>query len=197
MDKKEDRIRFKKIRDSLPLDIRKSKSDSIFHKIFNSNFYNKANNIMVYASFGSEVDTSDFINKSIIDGKSIILPRCNSVDKSLSIFKVKNPATDLELSSFGIMEPNRNKCNSFNVKDIDLILVPGLAFDINCNRLGYGAGYYDKFFSTNNIRCIKIGLAFKEQLSAIIPTESHDIPLDFVVTDNIVIGNKTKSFYAW
>lgn len=92
------------------------------------------------------------------------------------------------VGSYGILEPDSERCERARKEDIELIIVPGMAFDAECRRMGRGAGYYDRFLS--NFRGIKAALAFDCQLFPSIPADEYDIPMDFVVSNNGIIVKK-------
>ncbi len=134
------------------------------------------NYILSYASFNDEFETH-ILNRLLARGKKLILPKVQN--KSLKCFFVVDYDKDLERNRWGILEPNPKKCVEADTAKISLILVPGLAFDQQFNRLGYGGGYYDRFLSCISKKIPKIGLGFKEQLSSkLLPRETNDFPLD-------------------
>jgi len=145
--------------------------------------YIRAARILAYMSFEREVRTQEIIEKCLKDGKRVFLPRCNRENLSLDIGEIKDPTSDLEKNAFGIMEPKVMCCNETDPQQIDIVLVPGIAFDYQCNRIGFGAGYYDRFLSQLPDRVLKVGLAYEEQVMKSIPVEPHDIPLNMVITD--------------
>lgn len=107
------------------------------------------------------------------------------------VFIKINSLENLVTSSYGILEPVGDKSN-FNVDNLGLIVMPGLAFDKQGNRLGYGGGYYDKFLSSNKIDNKKIALAYDFQVLDKVPSEKHDIKIDSIITEDneIDISNK-------
>lgn len=187
--------------------IRKSKT--IIDKLMSMEAWKNSNVMMSYVSFRNEVITTDLIKKSLSEGKRVAVPlvaktnkgnhtqlKDEKAEKMIIACEIYNLDTDLERSSFGILEPNKDMRREIDVRDIELIIVPGIAFDINKNRLGFGAGYYDKFLKSirqkhqentgaNNL--ITIGIAFEEQLVDAIPVEAHDVPLDIIITEKRVI----------
>jgi 5-formyltetrahydrofolate cyclo-ligase len=90
----------------------------------------------------------------------------------------------------GIREPKINKIYEKDIDDIDIVIVPGAGFDNKGNRLGYGAGYYDKLLSKSKKKISAIALAFEEQIAEKIPAEPHDIKVDIIITDNRLIKCK-------
>jgi 5-formyltetrahydrofolate cyclo-ligase len=89
--------------------------------------------------------------------------------------------SELEKSSFGLLEPKNQKI--VEAKKLDLIIVPGASFDKNGNRIGYGKGYYDRFLKTISKHASTIGLCFEDNIEENIPTEAHDVKVDVVLTE--------------
>ena len=170
--KKEIRKELLYLRDNL--EDRYNKSMIIKDKLLNLDIYKKSKVIGLYFSMKSEVDTKELIKESLLLGKKILLPRI--INKNKMIFIEINDDTKYEKNSFGVMEPIGEEENN-----IDLIICPGVAFDKDNNRLGYGRGYYDKYLLKHNI--YKIGICYHEQLIDKIDIEEHDIKMDLVITD--------------
>lgn len=137
--------------------------------------FKQARRIALYHALPGEVETADFIEKWA-ETKSLFLPVVEGNDLSLHPYRGKE---SLQSGAFGIMEPGREE--ACRVDEIELMIVPGIAFDRRCNRLGRGKGYYDRLLTTGSIP--KIGLCFSFQLVDEIPMEPFDIPMDWVVTD--------------
>jgi len=168
-----------------------AKSEAIAKNLSCLDCVNEAKSIMCYVSFGNEAYTHLLIKKWICDGKQISVPCvANAGRDSRSMYAVRINAFN-ELSArgkYGIFEPPLLECNIIDPAKLDIIIVPGSAFDINKNRMGYGAGFYDMFFSNVSAgRCKKIGICFDFQVLDSIPYEEHDIPLDLLVTDKRII----------
>ncbi|MBO5733782.1 MAG: 5-formyltetrahydrofolate cyclo-ligase [Clostridia bacterium] len=169
--KKELRKRMLKIRDGIK--DKEQKSNKIAEMLTNCDFYKKAQSIMVYMSFGSEVKTAGLIQKMLSDGKKLCAPVC--VDKHTLEAREFHSIDECVAGTYGISEPVGKR-----VTDIDLVIVPGVAFGKNMHRLGYGAGYYDRFLA--QINAVSCGVFFSEQESLITPDE-YDRELDYIVTD--------------
>jgi 5-formyltetrahydrofolate cyclo-ligase len=151
------------------------KSKAIIDKLKNDNDYIKAKTVMFYVSKGNEVFTHDII-KEIIGKKKVVVPKM--VDHSICCCKLDD-FDDMNESSLGILEPiNEIKCD---VSEIELIIVPGIVFDREGHRIGYGGGYYDKLLKDCN--CKKIGLAFDLQIVNTIPADEWDEEMDKVISD--------------
>jgi 5-formyltetrahydrofolate cyclo-ligase len=146
---------------------------SVFNHIEKSNIFKKSKNIMLFSSLPDEIPTQHTIDRWA-EQKNIYLPRVNGDDLDI----IKYQPGILHKGSYDIMEPEGNKTADPSV--LDMIIVPGVAFDRNGNRLGRGKGFYDRFLSQTNATTIAV--CFDCQLINDIPTESHDLPAQFVVT---------------
>lgn len=165
----------------------KEKSSKIKNNLFSLKEFQKAKNILFYVSFNKEVDTQEIIKELLKKKeKNIIVPFTIKNDFRLHLSELKN-FIELEPKTFGILEPKDRYIREFNKDKLDLIIVPGIVFDKNGHRIGYGYGYYDRFLKTIKKEAIKIGLAFDFQLIDKIPEEKHDVPLNIIVTDKKVL----------
>jgi 5-formyltetrahydrofolate cyclo-ligase len=156
---------------------KETKSERIVNKIMKLDVYQKASVIAIYKSMKNEVNMDLLIKHSLNNGKIVLLPRV--VGNDIIFFKYYFDDF-LEKSNFNVLEPIFNKKTIYD-KEIHLAVVPGLAFDKENNRLGYGKGFYDRFLANKAI--CKIGVCFKEQLMDNIPTSSNDIKMDLILTD--------------
>ena len=147
-------------------------------------------NIMLYLSFNKEVNTFPLAAWCLDNGKSVIAPYCIQSTKQIIPFKINNLTNDLTKSTFGIMEPKHNLLEKANIENIDLIIVPGVAFDEHCNRIGFGAGYYDRFLPRKTKNTPTIGIAYDYQLIDTIPQGVYDVPLDFIITEKRIVYPK-------
>ena len=119
-------------------------------------------------------------------GKRLALPAVDPAHKELKIFEVRD-ISELVSGYMGIPEPEITGNREISLRDIDIVIIPGAGFDIKGNRLGYGAGCYDRLLSASGKHLTTIALAFEEQIVERIPAESHDIKVDMIVTDKRVI----------
>ncbi|MBI2656341.1 5-formyltetrahydrofolate cyclo-ligase [Candidatus Woesearchaeota archaeon] len=171
-------------RNSLPKEEIAQKSRQIEKNLFNLEKYKKSKAVMFFVSFNSEVNTHDMIKKSLKE-KTVVVPKVvhHEIEPSVIIdFDNLVPS-----GKFGILEPI--EAMKIACKNIGLILVPGIAFDKEGHRIGYGFGYYDKFLKKVP-KAFKIGLCFDFQVVEKIPREMHDVPVDMIVTEKRVIDCK-------
>jgi 5-formyltetrahydrofolate cyclo-ligase len=150
------------------------KSKIIKEKLFSSKEYKKAKTIMFYVSFGSEVDTINMIKESL--NKTVCVPVVKDDKIIPSIIKEVKELN--KKNKYKIPEPS--KIRKIKKQDIDLVIVPGIVFDKQNHRIGYGKGYYDAFLK--KLKAKKIGLAFSLQILEIIPKDEWDIKLDKIIS---------------
>ena len=179
--KKELRKIIQNRRDDLQIQYRKKISKIIAEKFFNTVYYINSSNILIYYPFRSEVDVTIIIKKALEDKKNVILPRIN--DRQLKLFYINNLEKQLAKGMHDIMEPSTHLCKPAKIPDIDLAVVPGIGFDKNLNRLGYGGGFYDKLLSHIPEGVKKIALCFDIQVVDKIPVSKNDIKVDFLITE--------------
>ena len=139
---------------------------------------------MVYASFRSEVDTASVISWCREQGKRIALPKVTGVG-TMEVFLVGDPQVDLEAGVWGIPEP-RSGLERARPSEIDVVIVPGVAFDLHGGRLGYGGGYYDTYLPSVPADRLLVGIAFRAQVVDCVPMGPHDRRMDVLVTEDCV-----------
>ena len=172
-------------RNNMSNELRKLKDKLIYDLFINSDLYKKAKDIFIYVSFGSEVSTHEIINKALRDKKNIYVPKTDINKKEMIAVKIHS-FTELNVDNYGILEPisvDKEKIAS----DFDIIVMPGVAFDKEGNRIGYGGGYYDKYLEKNIFKAKKIALAYEEQILEKIETDYHDIEVDFIINTEKII----------
>lgn len=174
------------------LDIRKNLSDSdveekssrIVQQVINLTEFQTAGHIHCYVSMATknEVKTREIIQFCIERDKIISVPKMEP-DGELSHHSITS-IQDLTMNNWGVPEPST--CSKVDLSEIELIMVPMVAGDLNKNRIGYGKGYYDRFLK--KVEAVKIGLLFECQLLGnTIPVNAYDVPLDILVTEKRII----------
>ncbi len=163
-----------------------SASKNIINKLYESTLYKNANIIMTFVSFGYEVNTHKFIKDSINNGKRIVVPITLPKTKEIRPSEILDFA-ELEVGFYNILTPKKEFIRYIDPKEIDLAIIPGLAFDRDGYRVGYGGGYYDRFLSKYT-DIIKLAIAFDLQLIDKVPREDFDIPVDFIYTEKEIIS---------
>ena len=147
--------------------------------------FKKSKVVMVFISILGEVNTSYIIKNCFEQGKTVVVPKVKQKKGVMDAVKLEGKKHPLEPSSYGILEPVEAK--KFPVEKIDLIIVPGLAFDEKLNRLGRGGGYYDKFLAQKGCTAKKCGVAYEMQIVDKLPVKEHDQKMDIIITEDRVI----------
>ncbi len=146
--------------------------------------YAGAETIMFYRDVRSEVRTRPFLATARRDGKRVVIPYC--VQRRLELFRMES-LDELAPSSFGILEPTlewqARADRKVSPAELDLIVVPGVAFDRHGGRLGHGGGYYDKLLRQVREHTRLVALAFECQIIPQVPMLSHDVYIDKVITE--------------
>lgn len=174
------------IRNKLSEDEVKALSDSIFQNLRKNTFFNAAHNVMIYLDFKHEVKTDAIIEYCLEHGKKVYVPICIPETHEICISRITG-LDQLQSGHFGIREPFREHIRLSDSSLLDLLLVPGVAFDASGNRIGFGAGYYDRFMKRLRPDAFKAALAYSFQVVEQVPTDEYDIPADYIVTENETI----------
>jgi 5-formyltetrahydrofolate cyclo-ligase len=169
-------------RDAVESADRKRNSAIITQKLLALPAYQKANVLAAYASFGSELDTSEFLVNVLADGKQLLLPRINRPQHALELRQVTDLRGDLVAGVWGIQEP-AERCPIVAPALVNFMLVPGVAFTEQGARLGYGGGYYDRLLARLNASAARIAGAFELQMVNELPETQHDQRINYVVTE--------------
>jgi len=142
-------------------------------------FWMNAASVLFFAPLPDEVDVWPLLEETVAGGKIAALPRFDPADQSYAACRVQNPRSQIVTGQFGIREP-RTGCAEIAMSRLDLILVPGVAFDLRGRRLGRGRGFYDRLLSeTHGLKC---GIAFEEQITNEVPMGTHDLQMNFILT---------------
>ncbi|MCZ7407683.1 5-formyltetrahydrofolate cyclo-ligase [Parvimonas micra] len=174
--RKEIQEKLKKISDK----DRKSFEEILYKKLFENENFKNANCIALTIPFGTEINTYPIIEKLLKDGKTACSPICEKESRKMTFYKI-NSLDELIEGYYGIKTPPKIEENIIKKDEIDLILVPGVGFDKNNYRIGFGGGYYDRYLK--DFKGYTISLAFKEQIVEKVPTNEFDLPVDLVITN--------------
>lgn len=173
-EKKELRIRMKRVRASIPEAMRMDKAVAAKKHLLATDFIRDAKTIALFASIGQEIDTAPVHRALYEEGKLLVYPRVHGREM---VFAPGMKASDFTIGTMGIREPVTEPTDA-----IDCILVPGLAFSESGYRLGYGGGYYDRYLAAHP-DALRIGYGFSEQWNIDVPVSEWDVPLDAFVSD--------------
>lgn len=179
------------------LDARKSmsplsvcdKSRVIVEKILSLDVYLRAKSVMVYVDFRNEVQTAGLIAAALVMGKAVSAPITDIKGKKLTPSRLLSYPGDLEPGAWGILEPSSSCVRPVDPAEIDLVVAPGVAFDVRGNRLGYGGGFYDRFLIRTRPGTVYLAPAFELQVVDEVFPGPHDVPMHIIVTEERVILN--------
>lgn len=156
--------------------------------------FDTAATVMFYVDVRTEVRTRHDLQAALASGKKIVVPWC--LDGELELFHLEN-MDELETGMYKILEPRSElrevEAKSVDVEELDLVMVPGVAFDRRGARMGHGKGYYDKLLQHARQDAPLVALAFECQLFAEIPTEDHDIFMDKILTEKETYQGRGRS----
>jgi len=167
-----------KLRKALTADDCRFRSEAIMQNISEGGFIKNKSNVHLYYPINNEVNTIDLIEQLWSKGIEVVMPRTDIPGKKIDNYLVSS-FDQLEETTFNLLEPKTSTPRF--TKDCDIILIPGLAFDHNLSRIGYGGGFYDRFLA--DTKALKVAVAYDFQVREEIPTEDHDIKMDFIVTE--------------
>ncbi len=151
---------------------------SIQNRLLDTIEYSDAAAIALYSPIHNEVCTEAILHAAHASGKRVAYPRVRG--RHLDFIEVGEPA-DLQSGAFGVLEPVGTACVS--ATDLDMLVVPGIAFDLDGYRLGYGKGFYDRALHGGMSRGTLVGLCYEFQLVSELPIETHDIGMDLLITE--------------
>ncbi len=185
--KKELRACIQEQRDALSPAEREALSQRVADHLWSMPEFRDAQTIFFFISFRSEVSTEPMIRRAIAEGKRVCLPYTYPETKAMVASQILDFDSELRLGNYDILEPAEEFIRPVEPADIDLIITPGVAFDVRGGRCGYGGGYYDRFFNQRRAGCPLVALAFELQIVEDVPRGDHDQPVDKVVTEERVI----------
>lgn len=180
--KKEIRTEVKKYRREAPAELIRKNSDRICQKFLELPEYQNAATVFAYMDCKQEVETKRIIEQCWRDGKTIAVPKV--FGETMKYFAISS-YDDLEEGYFGIMEPKHEKLREI-VCEEGLMILPGVAFDEERHRVGYGGGFYDRYLEAHP-KMSKIAFAFEFQLFDQVPSEPYDIRPEKIITEKRII----------
>ena len=190
LDKRTLRREIIKARDKLTRAEIEMKSRAIAARLFALPAYRVSRTLLFFLSFGSEVDTLPMIEENIARGKQVAVPKAVPATRQLIPSLLLDPQRDLAPGVYGIPEPHPEALRPLDPGELDLIIVPGVAFDEAGNRLGYGGGYYDRFFPLLRPQVPLVALALELQIRPAVPADPWDRRVDCIVTEKRLIARK-------
>lgn len=173
-------------RNSLTSEAVIEKSAAIQRKVLELPVYRESKTIGFYASFNNEVSTAIIFEKAVEDGKKVLFPCIRKADKELAFLHVRG-WEELESGPFGIMAPFIREGEGDCLSEADLLLIPGVSYDVKGGRIGYGGGFYDRTLYKLAKLPFIVALAYEFQVLDEVPVLNHDIRVDVIVTEKRLI----------
>ena len=168
-------------RRSLSAEEAQTKSERIAAAVRTLPEYKNAKTILFYVSAKpNEVDTHALIREALSKGVKVLVP-VTDFDKNELIVSELKEMSELAPARFGLLEPGGDAIRPVDPAEAEVIIVPGVAFDRECRRIGFGGGYYDRLLSDGG--AVSLALSYEGQMVDRVPTDSHDVPADIIVTE--------------
>jgi 5-formyltetrahydrofolate cyclo-ligase len=169
-------------RSTMPAEEARAKSEQIAARIKTLTQYANAKTVLFYVSAKSnEVDTRALMREALAGSVRVLVPVTDFERKMLIISEIKS-MQELVPARFGLLEPEPNSLRPVSVTEAEVVIVPGVAFDHECRRIGFGGGYYDRLLSDTDIT--SIALCYDGQIVSRVPTDFNDMPVDILVTES-------------
>lgn len=166
------------------------KSSAIVERLMALEEFRRAGTIMAYVDFRNEVQTGALISRCLAGGKRVSVPITDIANKVLTPSEILAYPDDLTPGAWGILEPGPGCVRPLAPEELDMIIVPGVAFDLNGDRLGYGGGFYDRFLPRTKPGTVFLAPAFELQIQDNVYPGPHDCPVHIIVTEERVIRSK-------
>ena len=176
-----------RLRDRQSIGEVEQKSQEITDQVLHLHEYVRARGIACYVNKDTEVDTRVLIRTALGQGKRVLVPVVKKGDVELFFSEIKDLGKELAPGTFGILEPKPEFVRPVSLDEVDVILVPGIVWDREGYRLGWGRGYFDRAIKKRPQHVRSAGLAFNLQLISRVPRDQFDVPVDMVVTESRVI----------
>lgn len=168
---------------------RTAASEAIVERIIQSEAFAHAQVVFAFLPFREEVAIEALITACWQHGKHVYVPKIDTIQKTMHFYELRSWDA-LAIGHYGIREPDATCPKYEGAPPIDIVLMPGVAFDRELGRLGYGAGYYDRFLQQLHHQPMLIAPAYSAQIVDRVPTDAWDISIDAIVTEDAWIGEK-------
>ena len=162
-------------------------SRSIQERLLSLKEFEESHTVSIYMDFDNEVRTREIVSDSLQRGKRVVIPYMKGKNNTLLLSEVRDMEKELERNTFGILEPKREYFRYIPDSEVEMLVVPGVAFDEKGRRLGFGGGYYDRLLINVNKSTLTIGLAYEFQIVREIPWWFYDIFIDRIITEKRMI----------
>lgn len=176
----------KKYRNNLPAEKKQQLDIILQEKFLQTEEYKNADVLLAFVSKDIEINTNMIINQALADGKTLVLPKCK--EENLMDFYVVDDLANLKEGYYGLLEPDSTKCQLLQSTDNSVCLVPGLAFDREGYRIGFGKGYYDRFLL--DFKGVTVGMCYTKCVEENLPRGYYDRPIDILITEKYKIDTR-------
>ncbi len=176
-----------KLLDGLSDSERSQKTKIIENRLFEFANFLEAKISLLYINSSHEVNTREIIKRCFNYNRIVVLPAFIKEAHEMSLMKIDNLDSELRPGPRGVLEPDLARCKKVPIENIDIAIIPGVAFDEKGGRIGSGEGYYDRLIPQLAITTRKVALAFENQIVQQVPMESHDKHVDIIITDERII----------
>lgn len=167
-------------RRSMSAEAKAAYDEKILEKLLSMREYQTCKTVLTYVSLPIEVDTLSLITRALADGKRVAVPRCVDDSRLMEFYYIES-LDQLAIRTFGVLEPVIERCELVQDFGDSICIVPALAYDKAGYRLGYGAGYYDRFLS--GYPGAKIGVVYAQNLRKRLWSGRYDVPVDLIITE--------------
>lgn len=181
------RCKYKKIRSSIDFQLKEKLDKKLSLNFLSCDEYKKAEVVFAFISKDIEVETKEIITQALADGKKVAVPRCNTEERLMDFYYI-NSFDDLVKGAYNLMEPDKEKCRLVTQYSSGVCIIPGLVFDRDGYRIGFGKGYYDRFLSS--YKGVSIGVCYSRCLEVELPRGYFDRPVDIIVTEKYTIDTR-------
>ena len=187
MNKKDLRKKYLSLREAISSSEVSEKSCCIMNRLTSSEWFSQAQTIMTYLSIRNEVDTWGLARLLLELGKNLIIPITDLKEKKMLLSQVKDLSVELELGTYGIMEPKKEYIQIVDKNTVDIIIVPGLVFDELGYRIGYGGGFYDRLLQDLDSHVKTIGVAYDYQVTDRLIPDPYDQKVNVIITEERIV----------
>lgn len=163
------------------------KSALIHQRLFAQPEFSKAEIIAFYMAIDGEVRTQEMVREALGQGKKVLIPKLYREADPLLLSEIRDIDAELKRGPWGILEPREQYLRPIPLAEVELIIVPAVAFDVKGGRVGFGKGYYDRMLARAGGSVRLIGLAFEFQVVPEVPQLAHDISVHKIITEERVI----------
>ncbi len=163
------------------------KYKKIEYKLFEFANFMEAQLAFFYTPISNEIPTEKIIKKALLIEKGIALPVFTYSKNTINLYKINNYDKDIITSANDILEPDIEKCKKISLEEVDIAIIPGLAFDDKGGRIGFGNNFYNKLITKLPETCRKVSLAYEDQIVDQIQMESRKFTVDIIITDKRII----------